>query len=73
MASIVGYTGSLVTRITDRTRSMFRAILAENGIADADEAILEQEMVMFFKFSELHRWATFKLINRIQHVRIESS
>ena len=25
-------------RITDRTRSMFRAILAENGIADTDNA-----------------------------------
>ncbi|ELR10082.1 hypothetical protein GMDG_04482 [Pseudogymnoascus destructans 20631-21] len=34
---------------------MFRAILAENGIADADEATLEQEMVMFFKFTRSHR------------------
>jgi hypothetical protein len=31
---------------------MFRAILAENGIANTDDAILEQEMVMFFKLSE---------------------
>jgi hypothetical protein len=28
---------------------MFRAILAENGIADTDDTILQQEMVMFFK------------------------
>jgi hypothetical protein len=32
---------------------MFRAILAENGIADTDDAILQQEMVMFFKLFEL--------------------
>jgi hypothetical protein len=31
-------------RITDRTRSMFRAILAENCIADTDDTILEQEV-----------------------------
>ncbi|KAL5347680.1 hypothetical protein ACLOAV_007089 [Pseudogymnoascus australis] len=55
MASIVGNPGSLATGITDHTRSMFRAILAENGIADADEATLEQEMVMFFKFTRSHR------------------
>lgn len=67
-----GNTGSLATGITDHTRSMFRAILAENGIADVDEAILEQEMVMFFKFSELQRWACHVQTNRIQHVRIES-
>lgn len=36
---------------------MFRAILAENGIADTDDAILQQEMVMFFKLSEWHLWA----------------
>jgi hypothetical protein len=52
MASIVGGTASRAAQITDRTRSMFRAILAENGIADTDDAILEQEMVMFFKLSE---------------------
>ncbi|KFZ16426.1 hypothetical protein V501_02231 [Pseudogymnoascus sp. VKM F-4519 (FW-2642)] len=50
-----GKTGSLATGITDHTLSMFRAILAENGIADADEAILEQEMVMFFIFTRWHR------------------
>ena len=32
MASIAGGTASQAARITDRTRSMFRAILAENGI-----------------------------------------
>ena len=36
---------------------MFRAILAENGIADTDDAILQQEMVMFFKLSKWHLWA----------------
>jgi len=52
MASIVGGTALQAARITDRTRSMFRAILTENGVADTDDAILEQEMVMFFKLSE---------------------
>lgn len=52
MASIAGGTASHAARITDRTRSMFRAILAENSIADTDDAILEQEMAMFFKLSE---------------------
>ena len=51
MASIGGSTTSQGARITDRTRSMFRAILAENGVADTDDAILEQ-VVMFFKLSE---------------------
>jgi hypothetical protein len=52
MASIAGGTALQAARITDRTRSMFRAILAENGVAGTDDAILEQEMVMFFKLSE---------------------
>jgi hypothetical protein len=52
MASVGGGTAPQAARITDRTRSMFRAILAENGIADTDNAILEQEVVMFFKLSE---------------------
>jgi hypothetical protein len=52
MASIAGGAASQAARITERTRSMFRAILAENSIADTDDAILEQEMVMFFKLSE---------------------
>jgi hypothetical protein len=41
MASVGGGTASQAARITDRTRSMFRAILAENGVADTDDAILE--------------------------------
>ena len=62
MASVGGGTAPQAARITDRTRSMFRAILAENGVADTDDAILEQEVVMFFKLSEWHLWAiTFKL------------
>jgi hypothetical protein len=52
---------------------MFRAKLAENGIADADETILEQDMITFFKFSELHRRADYVQTNRIEHVRIELS
>jgi hypothetical protein len=52
MTSVTGGTASRAARITDRTRSMFRAILAENNIADTDDAILEQEMVMFFILSE---------------------
>jgi hypothetical protein len=77
MASIAGGTASQAARITDRTRSIFRAILTEtiltetiltetiltetiltetilteNGIADTGDAILEQEMIMFFKLSE---------------------
>jgi hypothetical protein len=31
---------------------MFCAILAENGVADTDDAILEQEAAIFFKISE---------------------
>ena len=38
MATIAGGTASQAAQITDRTRSMFRAILAENGIADTDDA-----------------------------------
>jgi hypothetical protein len=49
---MAGGTASQAARITDRTQSMFRAILAESGIADTDDTILEQEMVMFFKLSE---------------------
>lgn len=52
MDSIAGGTASEPARITDRTRSMFRAILLENGVADTDDAILEQEMIMFFKLGE---------------------
>jgi predicted HTH domain antitoxin len=52
MDSVAGSTASRAARITDRTLSMFRAILAENGIADTDDDTLEQEMVMFFKLSE---------------------
>ena len=52
MALLTSETPSRDVGITDRTRSMFRAILAENGIADTDDAILDQEMVMFFKLSE---------------------
>lgn len=52
MALLTSETPSRDARITDRTRSMFRAILAENCIADTDDAILDQEMVMFFKLSE---------------------
>jgi hypothetical protein len=29
---------------------MFCAIIAENGVADTDDAILEQEAAMLFKF-----------------------
>ena len=71
MASIVGNTVSLATGITDYMQSIFRAILTENGIADADEAVLEQEMVMFFKFSELQRSCHIQS-NHIQYIRIES-
>jgi hypothetical protein len=73
MASGAGGTALQVGQITDRTRSMFRAILAENGIADTDDAILEQEMVMFFKLSEWHLWTDYHQTNCIQHVHIESS
>jgi hypothetical protein len=47
MASVGSGTAPQAARITDRTRSMFRAILAENGVADTDDAILEQEVVIF--------------------------
>jgi hypothetical protein len=57
MASAADNTASQAARFTEQTRSMFRAILAENGIADTNDAILQQEMVMFFKLSELHLWA----------------
>merc|ERR1712093_606871 len=55
MALLTSETPSRDVGITDRTRSMFRAILAENGIADTDDAILDQEMVMFFKLTRSHR------------------
>ena len=45
MASEASDMASRAARIIDRMRSMFRAIRAENGIADTDDAILEQEMV----------------------------
>ena len=40
MARVASDTASRDARITDRTRSMFRAILAENCIAGTDDAIL---------------------------------
>jgi hypothetical protein len=62
MASGGGGTALQAALITDYTRCMFRAILAENGVANTDNAILEQEVVMFFKLSEWYLWAiTFKL------------
>lgn len=51
MAFTEGNTPSQAARITDRTRNMFRTILAENGVADTDEAILEEEVAMLFKLS----------------------
>jgi hypothetical protein len=36
MASGGGGTAPQAARITDRTRCMFRVILAENGVADTD-------------------------------------
>lgn len=51
-SSYLGGMASQAAQITDRTQSMFHAILAENSIADTDDAILKQEMVMFFKLSE---------------------
>jgi hypothetical protein len=52
MASVGGGTALQAARITDYIRSMFRAILAENGVTDTDDTILEQEVVMFFKLSK---------------------
>ena len=52
MASVVSSVASRAARITNRTLSMFRAILVENGTADTDDDTFEQEMVMFFKLSE---------------------
>jgi hypothetical protein len=49
MASAADNAASRAARFTEQTRNMFRAILAENGIADTDDTILQQEMVMFFK------------------------
>jgi hypothetical protein len=42
----------MVTRFSDRTRDMFRSILTENGVADVEDAILDQEIVILFKLSE---------------------
>jgi len=52
MAPLTSETPSRDARITDRTRSIFRAILAKNGIADTADAISDKEMVMFFKLSQ---------------------
>jgi hypothetical protein len=52
MASAVDNAASRAARFTEQTRNMFRAILVENGIADTDDTILQQEMVMFFKLGE---------------------
>jgi hypothetical protein len=57
MASAADITASRAARFTEQTRSMFRAILAENGIADTNDTILQQEIVMFFKLGEWHLWA----------------
>jgi hypothetical protein len=57
MASVADNAASRAARFTEQTRSMFRAILAENGIADTDNTILQQEMVMFFKLGKWHLWA----------------
>lgn len=50
------------THFTEQTRSMFRAILAENGISDANDFILQQEMVMFFNQLKLNYNVEIKLI-----------
>ena len=47
MASTAGSIASRAAQITNRTLSMFRAIFAENGIADTNNDTIEQEMVMF--------------------------
>jgi hypothetical protein len=52
MASGGGGTAPQAARITDRIRYIFRTILAENGITDTNNTILEQEVVMFFKLSK---------------------
>lgn len=52
MASIVGSTASQAAQITNYMQSIFRVILVENSIANTNNAILEQEMVMFFKLSK---------------------
>lgn len=52
MAFIAGSTALQAARITDCKQSMFCTILAENGIADTDDTIFEQEIVMFFKLSK---------------------
>jgi hypothetical protein len=54
MATAVDTAASPAARFTEQTRSMFRAIFAENGIADTDDTILQQEMIMFFKLSKWH-------------------
>jgi hypothetical protein len=69
MASIAGGTALQAARVTDRTRSMFRAILAEklaeNGIANTDNVVLEQEMVMFFKLSERRSQGNYVQTNHV--------
>lgn len=52
MASAADNAASRAVRFTEQTRNMFRAILAENGITDTDNTILQQEIVMFFKLSK---------------------
>jgi hypothetical protein len=40
MASVADNAASRAARFTEQTRSMFRAILATNGIANTDDTIL---------------------------------
>jgi hypothetical protein len=54
MASAADTAASRAVRFTEQTQSMFRAILAENGITNTDNTILQQEMVMFFKLGKWH-------------------
>ena len=57
MASVVDNAVSRAAQCTEQTRSMFRAMLAENGIANTNNTILQQEKVMFFRLSEWYLWA----------------
>ncbi|TVY45314.1 hypothetical protein LSUB1_G000951 [Lachnellula subtilissima] len=55
MASAADNAASRAARFTEQTRNMFRAILAEKGIADTNDTILQQEIVMFFKLARSYR------------------
>ncbi len=63
MASSTNDQAQQAAWISDDTRSMFRAVFEKNGVINTEDAILEQEIVMFFKLGEHYLYTNHDQIN----------